>query len=202
MPTLPIPTDVEINGRVIEAQVGERLLVSAAGDSEVFVVTSGLLRLERDGDESEGNVRVIGAGDVVCAELILGETIAWRIQVLTTTRLLAISLRKVDANLNVCRWVMGLLMASLQKTEREIQWMRTHGVESRVQLHLNELCTKVDDGNIPISQADLAQTVGATRETISTVLNRLARLGVIQLSRKSIRVVHPSSLSLSKAAAQ
>lgn len=198
MPNWQIPQEVENHGRGIQAKAGERLQVTPTGESEVFIITSGLLRLEREMDGSDSSVRIAGPGDVVCAELLVGEAVAWRIQVLTEARLLAISLRKVDAMLTVCRWVTGLLMTQLQRTEREIQWMRTHGVESRVQLHLAELCSKVDNGNIPISQADLARSVGATRETISTILNRLARLGVIELSRKSIRVVRPAALALSK----
>ena len=200
MASLHIPSEVEFHGRIIKASVGERIsTVRAPGNVEVMVVASGLMQAARQDQDGGGVTRITGPGDVVGAEALEGEVVHHVIHCLTDGRLIGFNIRKIDGNLAVCRWLADRLAVQLQQTEREIQWMRSLSVENRVQLHLNDLSAKVDGDEIPISQADLAQVVGATRETISTVLNRLARAGLIRLSRRSIRVVQRESLAIGKA---
>jgi DNA-binding IclR family transcriptional regulator len=57
-----------------------------------------------------------------------------------------------------------------------------------------------DSYQLPLTQAELADLVGATRETTSTTLNQLERRGLIKLSRRLLTIPAPSLL-LSAAAA-
>ena len=47
---------------------------------------------------------------------------------------------------------------------------------------------------IPLSQAQLADLVGATRPTVNQVLQRLADRNVVRLSRSRIEVLDPAEL--------
>jgi CRP/FNR family transcriptional regulator len=47
---------------------------------------------------------------------------------------------------------------------------------------------------IPITQLELADLIGATRETTSTTLNQLERRGLLKLSRRMLTIPSESSL--------
>jgi CRP/FNR family transcriptional regulator len=62
---------------------------------------------------------------------------------------------------------------------------------------LSALVKPLPDGTgsqIPITQLELADLVGATRETTSTTLNQLERRGLIKLSRRMLTVPSPEVL--------
>ena len=163
---------------------------------EVFAVLSGLIQIDRQLGNGDRSVRVAGPGEVAGEEgLVYGSSIQ-RIQALTTAVILAVKLKDVDSNLGVCKWLLHQLTEQLRQTDREILWLRTHSVENRVQLHLLSLHEKGGGVEIPISQADFAQMVGATRESTSMALNRLARAELIRLSRRSITVLQPENLGI------
>jgi len=48
--------------------------------------------------------------------------------------------------------------------------------------------------SLSVSQADLARMVGVSRQTLNTLLGRLAREGVIELAFRKIRVLQPARL--------
>jgi CRP-like cAMP-binding protein len=47
---------------------------------------------------------------------------------------------------------------------------------------------------LPVTQLELADLIGATRETTSTTLNQLERRGLIKLSRRLLTIPSPSTL--------
>ncbi len=73
-------------------------------------------------------------------------------------------------------------------------------MEYRILHYLGELSRLVKplvDGEghqIPITQLELADLIGATRETTSTTLNQLERRGLVKLSRRMLTVPSPSAL--------
>ncbi|MBX9602375.1 MAG: Crp/Fnr family transcriptional regulator [Bryobacteraceae bacterium] len=76
---------------------------------------------------------------------------------------------------------------------RKIELLCTHDVEYRMLCWLGDLGARFADGEgcaavLPLTQLDLAQLIGATRETTSTRLNLLARRGLLQLRRGSIEI--------------
>lgn len=83
---------------------------------------------------------------------------------------------------------------------RKVELLCLHDVEYRV-LHfladLSSLVRPMADGHgfqIPITQLELADLVGATRETTSTTLNQLERRGLLKLSRRMLTVSSPDVL--------
>jgi CRP-like cAMP-binding protein len=75
-----------------------------------------------------------------------------------------------------------------------------HDVEYRILHYLAELSKLVkplDNGDgypLPITQLELADLIGATRETTSTTLNQLERRGLLKLSRRLLTISSPLTL--------
>ena len=82
----------------------------------------------------------------------------------------------------------------------KVELLCLHDVEHRVLYYLEKLAKLVKPGKdgghaLPITQLELGYLVGATRETTSTVLNRLQEKGFVKLSRCLLTVYLPHSRS-------
>jgi CRP/FNR family transcriptional regulator len=82
----------------------------------------------------------------------------------------------------------------------KVELLCLHDVEYRILHYLAELSTLVkplEDGDgyqVPITQLELADLIGATRETTSTTLNQLERRGLVKLSRRLLTIPSPGTL--------
>lgn len=89
-----------------------------------------------------------------------------------------------------------LVVGAMQRQEfllRKVELHCARDVEYRMLCWLGDLGARFADSNgstavLPLTQLDLAQLIGATRETTSTRLNLLARRGLLQLRRRSIEI--------------
>ncbi len=86
------------------------------------------------------------------------------------------------------------LAARERQLLRKVEMLCLREVESRILLYLRELAGRLrgagqeNDFEIPLSQSELANLIGATRETTSTTLNALARKGKLRLGRRMVIV--------------
>jgi CRP/FNR family transcriptional regulator len=82
----------------------------------------------------------------------------------------------------------------------KVELLCLHDVEYRILHYLAELSSLVkplEDGDgyqVPITQLELADLIGATRETTSTTLNQLERRGLVKLSRRLLTIPSPGTL--------
>jgi CRP-like cAMP-binding protein len=82
----------------------------------------------------------------------------------------------------------------------KVELLCLHDVEYRILHYLAELSSLVrplEDGDgyqVPITQLELADMIGATRETTSTTLNQLERRGLVKLSRRLLTIPSPDTL--------
>ena len=82
----------------------------------------------------------------------------------------------------------------------KVELLCLHDVEYRILHYLAELSALVkpmedaDGYQVPITQLELADLIGATRETTSTTLNQLERRGLVKLSRRLLTIPSPSTL--------
>lgn len=78
-----------------------------------------------------------------------------------------------------------------------ILWLR-RPVEQRLVRTLLALDIRahesMTDGAIPLTQRELAELAGATRETTSTILNRWSTQGIVELQRRRLRVLSQERL--------
>ncbi len=90
--------------------------------------------------------------------------------------------------------VVQYLLGTNLKFAHKVELLCLHDVETRILHHLDELSHLVkrnvaDAGYaLPITQLELADLVGATRETTSTTLNHLQSKGLVKLSRRLLTV--------------
>jgi CRP-like cAMP-binding protein len=91
------------------------------------------------------------------------------------------------------RWLADRLENQAADCQTLHGWVRNHKVENRIILLLATLAGEVGP-RLPLSQSDIGSLVGATRETSSTLLNRLERRGLVQLGRGAIVVPSASEL--------
>ena len=94
--------------------------------------------------------------------------------------------------------LMQFLLLRGQIYAKKIELLCFNDVKYRILFYLAELTTLVrpEPGStrchVPITQAELANLVGATRETTSTTLNQLERRGLVKLSRRLLTIPSPS----------
>jgi CRP/FNR family transcriptional regulator len=93
------------------------------------------------------------------------------------------------------------MLASKQWFAYKVELLCLHDVEDRILFYLDHLAklVKPDDEqaghSLPITQLELADLVGATRETTSTTLNQLEKRGAVKLSRRLLTVFPRKSSS-------
>jgi CRP/FNR family transcriptional regulator, cyclic AMP receptor protein len=172
----------------------------------LYLVESGLVKLTRTNTTGDKIiVAVRGPNDLVGEEVLASNDGKFQseAEVLTNVSVLRISGVALRESLQTQPWVSTLVTYLLsQKAELadKVELLCLHDVEYRILYYLAELCTLVkpqEDTNeyqIPITQLELADLIGATRETTSTTLNQLERRGLIKLSRRMLTVPSPEKL--------
>lgn len=173
----------------------------------VYFIESGLIKLTRT-NKAGGRIIIAirGAGDLV-GEEALGEeatTFSSEAEVISTAslhQLPQLLLQKlVTENTDLVVPLMQYLIKTRNESVEKVELLCLHDVEYRVLFYLARLCTVVSKGidgigyQIPITQLELADLIGATRETTSTVLNQLERRGLVHLSRRMLTVPSTSSI--------
>ena len=98
------------------------------------------------------------------------------------------------------RAVIDFLLSRRRMLAQKVELLCLHDVEYRILHYLAELSKLVkplDNGEgypLPITQLELADLIGATRETTSTTLNQLERRGLLKLSRRLLTISSPLTL--------
>ncbi len=92
------------------------------------------------------------------------------------------------------REITCLLAARKRQLEKKIELLYLLDVEYRILYYMADLArifsarSRGPEYSIPLSRSELASLIGATRETTSTILNVLARRGLVRLGRRQLIV--------------
>lgn len=178
-----------------------------AADS-VFYVDDGLVKLTRNSDSGGRIILTIrGAGDLVGEEALILEPTTYfaEAEVLTPATLYRIPrdtvVRFTNSHPQFTAELISYLLKRRIALADKVELLCLRDVEYRILYYLAELSELVkpsEDGTghqIPITQLELADLIGATRETTSTTLNQLERRGLLKLSRRMLTVPSPSMLA-------
>lgn len=103
-----------------------------------------------------------------------------------------------DSSPEILAWVTSQVEHRLQEVERRIELISFARVEFRLLALLVDLAgqsappgdSAANPINVPLSQSEIAQLIGATRETASTTLNQFERRGLVRLGRRQVEVVN------------
>ena len=173
----------------------------------LYYIEQGLVKVTRTNRKGSRIILTIrGAGDVLGeeslstteqsyygeAEILTGATI-YRIPKEVQAQALATNAEWASA---LVSYVVHRRFALAEKVEL----LCLHDVEYRILHYLAELSTLVasplngEGYQVPITQLELADLIGATRETTSTTLNQLERRGLVRLSRRMLTIESPDQL--------
>ncbi len=177
----------------------------------VYLLEEGLVKLTRTNKQGSRIILTIrGPGQLIGeealaetrppyhaeAEVLMSATLS-RIPREVLSRALATSAELTSA-------LVTYLVEKRLALAEKVELLCLHDVEYRILHYLAELAALVtlpengEGHQIPITQLELADLIGATRETTSTTLNQLERRGLVKLSRRMLTV--PSTTALQGAA--
>ncbi|HEY3940541.1 MAG TPA: Crp/Fnr family transcriptional regulator [Bryobacteraceae bacterium] len=172
----------------------------------IYFIEEGLIKLTRAGMNGGHIVLAIcGPGHLVGDELLSDESLNYyaEAEVLSSATLLRIPRETLKRSMTTNPEMGGTLVSYALEGKLNyayrVELLCLHDVEYRILYHLAELSKLVkplDDGmsQLPITQLELADLIGATRETTSTTLNQLERRGLVKLSRRLLTIASPVTL--------
>ncbi|HEY7304830.1 MAG TPA: Crp/Fnr family transcriptional regulator [Bryobacteraceae bacterium] len=177
-----------------------------AADS-VYYIEDGLIKLTRtNGSGGRIILAVCGAGHIIGEEVLAegSKTYYTEAEVLTQASVFRIPretvLRAFGNNPELAGALLDYLVQRKLALAQKVELLCLHDVEYRILHYLAELSKLVkpnEDGEgyqLPITQLELADLIGATRETTSTTLNQLERRGLVKLSRRLLTIPSPPTL--------
>ena len=99
---------------------------------------------------------------------------------------------------DVIRWMCQQQERREAELHRRLELLTAEGVERRILLTVADLADRSQAASpglaMPLAQNEVAELAGATRETTSTLLNRMRRRGMVELGRRRIQEAVPDVL--------
>lgn len=173
----------------------------------IYFIEDGLVKLTRTNDRG-GHIilSICGPGHLIGEEALSDDTRNYytEAEVLSTSNLYRIPreamVQAVGNNPELSNALISYMLQRKLALAMKVELLCLHDVEYRI-LHylaqLSALVKPVDDAEgyqVPITQLELADLIGATRETTSTTLNQLERRGLVKLSRRLLTIPSPVTL--------
>lgn len=202
---LPLPGTT----RLMLRRKAELFLYGQSADA-IYYIDRGLIKLDRPGAGDQCvTLNLCGAGELLGDEaLIPHQSFVTQAEALTPLTVYRIPSSQVlesgSRNANLAMFLMEIMVRRTQALERRLELIAAHDVERRILLCLADLAghgERESDGSfsLPLTQRDVANLIGATRETTSLMLNQMERNALLALSRGKITI--PSAARLRDAAA-
>jgi CRP/FNR family transcriptional regulator len=211
-----VPLFSELSRRELEriAQVaiprsfpaGVRVFHEGDHSNACYLVRSGDLRVTRE--HSDGRaiaLATLGPGDLFGELAMLdGQARSASVETLSESELLALPAsdfrRLLAEHPEISVKLVGALTRRLRETNERVARQSFQTVPSRVAGVLTQLIAEETSGGrlqgvtIRMTQADLAQLAGTSRESVSRFLATLERAGVVRVGRGRVTVVEPRRL--------
>jgi CRP/FNR family transcriptional regulator len=173
----------------------------------LYLIEEGLVKLTRTSDSNSRIIlTVCGPGYVVGEEVLSDDSRSYyaEAEVLTSSSVVRIPSevlsRTMQKEPEFATAVTSAIIRQKRALAEKIEMLCLHDVEHRIRFYLAELSSLVrpepggEGHQLPITQLELADLIGATRETTSTTLNQLERKGLVRLSRRLLTIPSPSAL--------
>jgi CRP/FNR family transcriptional regulator, cyclic AMP receptor protein len=171
-----------------------------------YLVRSGDLRVTREHPDGRAiALATLGPGDIFGELAMLdGQARSASVETLTDSSLLALGAadfrRLLGEHSQISVKLVAALTRRLRETNERVARQSFQTVPSRVAGVLTQLIAEeaAPDGRsgvtIRMTQADLAQLAGTSRESVSRFLATLERAGVVRVGRGRVTVVEPRRL--------
>jgi CRP-like cAMP-binding protein len=173
----------------------------------VYFIEDGLVKLTRTNDRGGRIIlSICGPGHLIGDEALGDDAPQYysEAEVLSTANLLRVPretlAHAISHTPDLSNAVISYVLQRKRTLAMKVELLCLHDVEHRILHYLAELSALVkplEDGEgyqVPITQLELADLIGATRETTSTTLNQLERRGLVKLSRRLLTIPSPVTL--------
>jgi CRP-like cAMP-binding protein len=184
----------------VRIQAGDTAFLEGDRSGRVVIVEAGVLRVSAVAPTGEELLIAFrGPGEILGEQSLLdGAGHGQTVRAVTDARVLSVG---GEAFLDLLATRPGVSMAlhraHVQRL-READAMRlelaTMDVEGRIARRLADLYASTENADVVISQQELANWVGASREAVTKGLAKLRRRGVLETSRGSIHITDPDGL--------
>jgi CRP/FNR family transcriptional regulator, cyclic AMP receptor protein len=189
-------------------RAGETLFEQGDVAASLFVVESGSLKVVRRAAGGRSQIlALMGPGDVFGEMSLLdGSVRDGTVTSVTDCEVLELSQVAFDELLatspELTRWLMGLIAQRLRESNEVVSDMVFAGVPARVARLLLRLSDRLgredEDGAVAVdhrlTQDELAQHVGAARETVNKALAGFSARGWIRVEQRSITILDAEPL--------
>ncbi|MBS1104742.1 MAG: Crp/Fnr family transcriptional regulator [Deltaproteobacteria bacterium] len=188
--------------------VGELIFAPTANPESVYLVETGLARVYRVSEAGcETSFGYVAPGEVFGELLAFGdyprESFAQAVQASLVWRIAREPFQRLMASRPSLVLAIAQQMGErLKRVEARVEDLVFHSVRIRVARMLSELARSFGrrDGDlividIPITQAELATLVGATRQTVNQALGELGKEGLVTRRRQRIVLLQPTALA-------
>lgn len=191
-----------------ERRFNRRKNLFSVGDPvvQVFLILSGSVKITQVGfGGGEAMLRICGAGDLVgtfglwpdnkhnsTAQIAeVGSALVWDSVTFA---------KQLDAFPQLRHNTLRVLEERLQEMEQRFRELSMDDVPSRLSSELIRLWRRFGSGNrkngeIHLSQTDLAQLTGTTVPTVSRLLGRWEKLGIVSVRREAVQVHNLAALA-------
>jgi len=185
---------------------GVRVFHEGDSSDACYIVSEGDLRVTRE--HSDGRaiaLATLGPGDIFGELAMLdGGTRSASVETITDSELLGLPasdvLRVIADHGDIAAKLIAALTRRLRETNERVSRQSFQTVPSRVagvlsQLIAEETIPEAPQGvTVRMTQADLAQLAGTSRESVSRFLATLERAGVVAVGRGRVTVLEPRRL--------
>jgi CRP-like cAMP-binding protein len=183
---------------------GATIFVKGDAGTCLFAVVSGAVQVIAGSSEGKSAMfNRIGAGDIFGEIALLdGQPRTADAIAFTDCRLMIIERRDFLPLLrdfpDVAIKLLELLCSRLRRTSEQVEDLMFLDLKGRLTKALLRLANESEDGTgITVSQADLSQMIGMSREMINKQLQAWARDGFIEVERRRIVLLRPDALARS-----
>ncbi|MCK6545466.1 Crp/Fnr family transcriptional regulator [Myxococcota bacterium] len=175
---------------------GSPLLLEGDRADAVHAIVSGCLREVRTtADGRLQTVRLIGAGELAGAEALASPAYHATVEALTPAIACKVAATEVQEHLaarpDLLRGFLAELSSEMQAIRDSALWLGALSAEERVLALLHRLKGSSEPGaffELPLTRLEMSELLGVTHSTVSRVVQRLARAGVIEVRGRQVRL--------------
>jgi CRP-like cAMP-binding protein len=192
---------LEAASRRLTVQPGTTVFVQGDRSERVVVVIEGLLRIGAvEGAGAELLLAVRGPGDILGDQAALDDGVHGQTVVaMTGAELLSLAvgdfIALLESRPGVSMALHRMHVSRLREADARRLEQATLDVPTRLARRLAELRTMSDGDDLVVSQRELAQMIGASREAVTKGLARLAARGAVVTRRGGVTVADAGALA-------
>lgn len=186
---------------------GETILSPGDPSERIYIIKRGRVKLSKYSPEGKEQIlALLQSGDVFGALALVGGQENVHVEAFEETVVCSLRLEDffaiVRAHPEIVLRLLKLLARRLEIAEREVEELVFQDVPGRLASLLLRLAREYGEpapGGVRISlrltHQDLANMIGATRETVTSVLGRFRTQGLLAFDRRRIVVLNPEGLA-------